>query len=300
MDIQPAVPHRSLTPVWIGIGLAIIAGAGLAYGMLGQNKVRESAQRDVGYTQPTPSESDAESTTTSPGSSSSSSTNFVSWDFTGTEYRAMGQAPGCPDPLVLEPVVDLTNVTGILYPGQTRGGNYKPHGGFRFDNATSNAVSVKAPIDAFLVDGARFIAEGSLQYTFDFINSCGIKYRVGHLLELTPQFQAFAEAFPAAVEGDSRTTTINPPVFVAKGTEIATAIGIAKGPNVFVDWGVYDLRTKNDASKDAAWVAKRGDDKSLAPYAVCWFDLLSTANHDRVHALPAADPESGKSSDYCE
>ena len=49
--------------------------------------------------------------------------------------------PSCPTPLLQTPV-DLSKVTSILYPGQERGGNYKAHGGFGFDNATDNLVTV--------------------------------------------------------------------------------------------------------------------------------------------------------------
>ena len=55
----------------------------------------------------------------------------------------------CPTPLLQTPV-DLSKVTSILYPGQERGGNYKAHGGFGFDNATDNLVTVKIPLSGFL------------------------------------------------------------------------------------------------------------------------------------------------------
>ena len=46
----------------------------------------------------------------------------------------------CPAPLLQTPV-DLSKVTSILYPGQERGGNYKAHGVFGFDNAPDNLVT---------------------------------------------------------------------------------------------------------------------------------------------------------------
>lgn len=54
-------------------------------------------------------------------------TGGVAWD--------AESAPACPDPLILQTPVDLTLATAILYPGQERGGDFKPHGGFRFDNS---------------------------------------------------------------------------------------------------------------------------------------------------------------------
>lgn len=229
----------------------------------------------------------------------SSSEPAVVWSFNGTQWQASATPPECPSPLTFASPVDLTKIESILYPGQTRGGNYKPHGGFRFGEVKTNDVSVRAPIDGFIVSGARYIAEGSLQYTFDIIHPCGLMYRVGHLLELTSEFRAIAETFPEAKENDSRTTFVNPPVSVSEGTEIATAVGTEQGPNVFMDWGVYDLRSKNAASQDPAWLAQHTDDSMLAPYAVCWFDLLSADDAARVRSFPAADPTSGKTSDYC-
>ncbi len=96
--------------------------------------------------------------------------------------------------------------------------------------------------DPALIGG--FLLE--LQYGFDFIADCDIKYRLGHLLVLVPKFQAIADAFPPAKEGDSRTTQVNPPVEMKAGEVLATSVGVTKGGvNTFFDWGVYDLRTKN-------------------------------------------------------
>lgn len=223
----------------------------------------------------------------------------VQWEFTGTEWRALGTPPACPDPLVFNSPVDVSRVTSILYPGQERGGNYKPHGGFRFDTVEDNQADVVVPMDAVVVDGARYLVEGEVQYTFDFIAPCGVMFRLGHLLTLSPKFQAIAETFPAARENDSRTTEVNPPVSVKAGESIATAIGVKKDTNTFVDFGVYDLREQNKASRDAAWAALHADDRILAPYAMCWFENLPAEDAVRVKNLPPADPTSGRTSDYC-
>lgn len=36
------------------------------------------------------------------------------------------QLTECPDPLILQTPVDINKVTSILYPGQERGGDFKP------------------------------------------------------------------------------------------------------------------------------------------------------------------------------
>lgn len=217
----------------------------------------------------------------------------IAWAFMGSSWKAMGNAPDCPESLVLKSPVDLGKATAILYPGQARGGNYKPHGGFRFADNTNADVTVTAPIDASLVGGSRYLEGGEVQYLLEFVNSCGIMYRFDHLLTLTPTFQAIVEQFPEPRTDDSRTSTVSPPVAVTEGETIGTAVGFAATGNTSVDFGVYDLRAKNSAS------GLPPDDQQLAPYAVCWFDLLSTPDEATVRALPAGDSESGTTSNYC-
>lgn len=216
------------------------------------------------------------------------------WRLGADGYEKTGAVPECEDPLLINAPVTLENVTSILYPGQTRGGNYKPHGGFRFDNNSSNAESVVAPMEGFVVEGARYIAEGEIQYTFDIIHPCGIMYRLGHLRELTPKLQAIADEFPEAT-ADSRTTRVNPSVWVDAGEEIATKIGIISDQNTFVDFGVYDLRQKNEASRDPSYATSHD---AFAQRAICWLDNLGDDSAE-VRSLPAGDPTSGKNSDYC-
>ncbi len=221
------------------------------------------------------------------------------WQLTQDGWQATGTLTQCDYPLLIGTPVDLSQVTSILYPGQTRGGNYKPHGGFRFDNIHDNVVEVKAPMDAVVVQGARYLVDGEIQYTFDFITPCGIMYRLGHFRELSPKYQALADKFPEAMEGDSRTTQVNPQVSVRNGEIIATKVGITAGGNTFFDYGVYDLRSKNLASQDPVWAANPIHDPILAQHAICWLNLLGPANSAIVNSLPAGDPTSGKTSDYC-
>ncbi|MBI2029818.1 hypothetical protein HYT02_05355 [Candidatus Gottesmanbacteria bacterium] len=145
---------------------------------------------------------------------------------------------------------------------------------------------------------------GEIQYTFDFAHPCGIRYRFGHLLVLTPKFQAIAEKFPLPKGLDSRTTMVEEPIEVKQGEVIATAVGLTKGGpddlegvNTFVDWGVYDYRQKNEASRDPKWAAKHTHE--IENYGACWFDWISAGDKAKVLALPSSDYESGKVSDYC-
>ncbi|MCA9334258.1 hypothetical protein KC963_04370 [Candidatus Saccharibacteria bacterium] len=210
-----------------------------------------------------------------------------------------GSSTDCPDPLLVPPV-DTEKVTSILYPGQTRGGQYKPHGGFRMDGS-SNAVEVKAPMDAKLVAGSRYIEQGEQQVLLDFQTSCGVNFRFDHLLTLSPEIQAVVDTLPPAKPDDSRTTNFDEQISVKTGDVIATAVGFAKTNNAAFDFGVYDTRQPNSASKDSKYKAAHPDldNNEQLKYAVCWLDLFSPAIANTLKALPAGDQASGKSSDYC-
>ncbi len=125
---------------------------------------------------------------------------------------------------MLQTPVDLSKVTTILYPGQERGGNFKPHGGFRFDHSKSEEIIVKTALDGYITDASRYIEMGEVQYMFDFQNDCGIRYRFDHLLVLSPKLMKIAENLPQAKKDDSRTTHINKNIKVTQGEVIATAI----------------------------------------------------------------------------
>lgn len=225
------------------------------------------------------------------------------WENTGDSrgWMSLGNPPSCPNPMLFtNSPADISKATSILYPGQTRGGNYKPHGGIRFDNSKNDNITVKSPIDGYVYRGARYLVGGETQNTFDIINSCGIMVRVGHLRVLSASFQNIADKFPAATEGDSRTTKVSPVVAVKAGDAVATSVGITSGPNVFFDFGVYDLRAPNAVSKTAAYQQAHSDDKELSWHAICWFDMLPGKDSEAVKSLPGGDPSSGKTSDYCD
>ncbi len=221
------------------------------------------------------------------------------WQQTATGWQATEPAPECKLQPMLQPPADLAKATSVLYPGQTRGGNYKPHGGLRFDNSPDNTVTVTAPIHGYLVRGGSYIAEGEVQYTFDAMNNCGVMYRVGHLRELPDNLQKIADTWPAPTS-NSATHSINPVVFIKQGETLATKIGILQTKNTFFDWGVYDYRQENEASKSPAYQSAHAQEKELSWHAVCWLRGWLPVNSEATLArLPAGDPTSGKSSDYC-
>ena len=199
----------------------------------------------------------------------------------------------CPTPLLQTPV-DLSRVTSILYPGQERGGNYKAHGGFGFDSATDNLVEVKIPLSGKITRVVRYREMGEVQYLFEFEGNCGVSFRFDHLRKLTAKFNAVVSAFP--IKEDSRTDLVSPPVSVMVGEVIATEVGFLN--NVFVDFGVYDMRQKNKASKDPAWASAHSQFPADS-YGICWLDSLPQADSVAVNLLPSRDGNNGKKSDYC-
>lgn len=225
------------------------------------------------------------------------SADLLQWQRGKDGWVSTGDVPPCSQPLELNLPVDVSLATSVLYPGQYRGGHYKPHGGFRFDAVQDNHITVQAPMGAWLVDGSQYLVEGEVQYAFDFISPCGIWYRLGHLRELAPLFEYLAYLLPEAREGDSRTYAL-PRVWISEGEVIATQVGFRETQNVFVDWGVYDLRSSNQASRSATWSQKHPGEQEQ--HAVCWFDLLTPSDETAVRSLPPSDSTSGSTSDYCE
>ncbi len=278
-----------LVVAFIGVGSYLASGK--------KDQAKSVANQEEGMTQ-LPTQTDEK---TNPESAD------VRWENTSEGgWLALSTAPSCPEPFALKSPTDLSKATSILPPGQERrgtfegqGGNYKPHGAFRFDGLKNNEVQVVAPISGYVYRGSRYLIGGEIQYGFDLIHPCGYMIRLGHLRTLSPTFQAYADKFPAAKELDSRTERIEGLPAIKAGDLIGTAVGLPQNDNTFFDLGVFDLRKPNESSKNAAYAAAHADSKELTSYAVCWYDLLPKIDADRIKALPAGDPVSGKTSDYC-
>lgn len=223
----------------------------------------------------------------------------VSWSFNGTKWVASGTPPTCQLPLIIPSPVDVFKATSILYPGQYRSGNYKAHGGFRLDNIATGDIAVHVPQDAKVVDGASYLEFGERQYLFDLHAPCGIQYRFDHLRTLSPEFAALAALLPQNGESDTRTTAFTKPVIAKAGAAIATAVGFLDTTNFSFDFGVYDLRQRNAVSANAAFATEHANNIQQTYYALCWLDLLPSADATFVNSLPAADGVSGSNSDYC-
>ena len=104
------------------------------------------------------------------------------------------------------------------------------------------------------------------------------------------------KVLPTPTSGDSRTTFLNPPVWIEQGEVVATSIGIFQS-NIFVDFGLYDVRTPNMAIPDQAWAELFAADKEFGHYGVCFFDYLPGDHGEIMCSLPTGIE--GKTSDYC-
>lgn len=231
-----------------------------------------------------------------------SDSEYVRWEFDGREWMAHGDPPDCFEPFVLSSPVDLGQVSGVLYPGQLRGNDYKPHGGFRFDNKSENSVTVRAVMDGYLLKASKYNDRYDTQIQIFYVHPCGIMVMHDHLLTLSSRLEEALESISVGENGDSRTTNIDERVYIEKGEVLATEVGYPYFPgghndmNVFVDFGLYDLRAKNDVVYDDAFRQNNPNVGEYGAYGLCFIDYLENA--DLVRRLPVGGSE-GKMSDYC-
>jgi len=178
----------------------------------------------------------------------------------------------------------MSIVTSALWPGQQRGA-YVAHGGFRFDNNVDNNVIVRVPIGSHLVQAANYEESGQAQYLLFFTAPCGFFYRFDHVLEVSSELAEALKDIPAAGAGDSRTTYLDPPLWLEQGYIVGTAVGISP-TNIFVDFGLYDVRQPNNVVPDLAWAELFAGDKKFGHYGVCFFDYLPGTDGEIMRSLP--------------
>lgn len=223
-------------------------------------------------------------------------TSGAMWSFNGTAWSPNGTPPSCAEPFVLQTPVDMNIVTSALWPGQVRGG-YKGHGGFRFDENAADGVTVRAPIGSHLVQAAWYLEGDDEQYLLFFSVPCGFFYRFDHVRVVPAKLSIALKDIPAPTSGDSRTTFISPPLWVEQGEIVGTSVGIAPS-NIFIDFGLYDVRKPNDVTPNAAWADLFAGDIEFGQYGVCFFDYLPGNDGEIMRSFPTG--KEGKTSDYCD
>lgn len=222
----------------------------------------------------------------------------VAWMWGGDKWLPEDpNVTACKEPPKFNMPVDINSVTSVLYPGQQRSTGYKTHGGFLFANTSNNKAEVTVPVDSHLIKASRYIEMGDVQYFFVFTHPCGYAYRLDHLKTLSPKFQEIVDTLPEPKVDDSRTTAIKPAIRFNAGEVVATEVGFSKS-TAGMDFGIYDLRQPNEASKRADYASRFANEKEFAFYGACFFDYLGD-NAQVLKNLPAADSAAGKTSDYC-
>lgn len=275
----------ALLPVIAIVGVILIAGL-----VLWAMSSRDKKKNDI------ISINDGSSSTLS--NEKSSSNADVTWSWGGDKWLASSQpVPDCGAGPEFKTPVEISKATAVLYPGETRGGNYKAHGGFLFANSKQSDIEVTIPIDSHLIKASRYIELGEIQYFLVFSVPCGFAYRFDHLLTLTPEFQAIADSLPKPEVNNSETTNIQPAKAFKAGTKVATAVGFKT--NTSMDFGVYDVRQPNASSKQSDYAAQRAQFKEFDYYGVCFMDYFNKSVSAQLRALPGADGLAGKKSDYC-
>lgn len=205
-------------------------------------------------------------------------------------------ARSCEEPLDLLTPVDMSIVTSALWPGQSRGG-YKGHGGFRFDSTPGSGITVRAPISAHLVQAVKYLEGTEEQILLFFSAPCGFFYRFDHVSGLSAKVEEALKVITGPVTTDSRTTFMNPPLWVVQGEVVGTSVGIPPS-NIFVDFGLYDVRQPNNVVPNPAWADSFAQDKEFGHYGVCFFDYLPGNDGDKMRSLQTG--KEGPTSDYCD
>ncbi len=229
------------------------------------------------------------------------------WDFDGdTKWHAVSDAPECPSQVLAISPVDVSKATSVLWPGQYRSTNYKPHGAFRFDNNKTGDITVSLPFDAHLVGATKYQQTGNsgvsdTQYLLTFENSCGYAVMFDHLYEIAPELTEVADK--GATTGESNTegrflSKAEKKLYKA-GTVIATKTGFVKDGNIMFDFGVYDLRQPNEMSKNVEWANIHRMFASQTFYGVCWINLLPETDKAQAMKILPTGSNDRNASDYC-
>ncbi|HEC65593.1 MAG TPA: hypothetical protein ENI23_09875 [bacterium] len=265
----------------------------IVVGYLLGGRAEEKKDQEIKLEESNVVETEGDSDTTEPEAEQDSDVIWTSMD---GKWVPSGTPPECDDPLILDLPVVRSEVSGILWPGQIRGDDFKSHGGFRFPETTQKHT-VTAHTDMHLINASNYLSSGIVQYFLVFSSPCGIVYKFDHAFKLGPKLEVIDDVLPVPTEGDSRTTFIQPPIKLEKGDVIATEIGI--GSNVFIDYGVHDVRQPNEQSKDPSWSAlEYFNPNEFNIYGICWLEVISQEDKQYLLDLPVAGKE-GETSDYC-
>ena len=230
-------------------------------------------------------------------------------------WKKIREAPTCPSDLstlFTHMPFDLSDVTRLRRPGyENLQQGYKAHGWLHYADGgmpdDDEFQRIEAPADGWLFSIARYretYTPGNDQVILDFFTECGVMWRFDHLRDgkLAPSLQAIVDK----VELREDTVGIRvTPVRVKAGELIATAVGVTDcivtrpgcmnggGPNLSVDFGIYDPRQLNAAAQaDPAFLSNLAWDGAYKGIGLCWPELFPAWKSD-------LDRLATGTSDYC-
>lgn len=226
-------------------------------------------------------------------------------------WMPVGKPPACPadlSSLFTRLPFDVNDVTGIVRPGYLNPhSGYKPHAHVRYAPSDADGQQVLyAPADGWLYSVGRYreaYTPGNDQVILDFFTDCGMMWRFDHVRDGRLSDALASAIATVPVREDSRTTRITP-VRVKAGDVIATAVGATScevgrplcvppgGPNLFVDFGVYDPRQLNEAARSDPSFLVGAQFESFKGIGVCWIDLFPASK-------AAIEAKAEGESDYC-
>ncbi len=234
-------------------------------------------------------------------------------------WMKVGSPPPCPtdlSTLFTRLPFDIDDVPSIVRPGYLNPhSGYKPHGHVRFmppelagqpDAVVKSRQVIYAPADGWVYAAGLYreaYTPGNDQVILDFFTECGVMWRFDHLRQghLSP---VLAEAIKAVPMREDTQTKFITPVRVKAGDVIATAVGITScdvavavgcpgpGPNLFVDFGVYDPRQLNEAARSDPSFLTGPNVGSYKGIGLCWIDLFPASK-------AAIEAKAEGESDYC-
>ena len=236
---------------------------------------------------------------------------FVKWSNWETgEWSPSSTPPKCG------PLEDMFNVfpldiavVDVFTPPGLPGGNgsyYVSHGHVRSQNTPHNQIDVKFPAEGFSLyavnrrledyyieeketDTIKHIVDDEEQVKLEFHHPCGIKIMIDHIAQINDRWSEIIKNVPVLLN-DSRVTFMpDGQYFVESGEVLGYAIGHAT--NTYLDFGVYDLRSKNDSAEMLArdWP----EYASTASHAICWTDLFGAETQKLLEGKAVS------SSDFC-
>lgn len=189
------------------------------------------------------------------------------------------------------PITDISQIVGILYPGQLRGGLYKAHGGF---NTKTNDVQVVSPITGYITAAATYREMGEIQHMLDIQLPCGLAMRFDHLYTLSSPIKKIFDRF-VPTGADTHSTFFNPPIAINSGDLIATTIGFVDAKNTNFDFGSYDFRQVQPSKRTVNELTKFGPDGTLGKYGRCMLSIFGPTIEAQLRALPTSD----SATDFC-